>query len=144
MDTRTVAAVTNSRVHHTVFISLTLPPKHFMNFVLSCTTINNLEHTWHYIWSQTTLDPTVSSTNLPTVLHHKCVPPLCDHPVNTHVQSSTTLQCASTAYETLDFSWVSLCLYFQHIMLVPHYIFHWVLQADILTKAAFWPPHWVQ
>ena len=101
MDTRTVAAaVTHSRVRRTVFISFTLPPKHCMNIVLCCTTVNNLKHPYHNIGSQSALDPTILSTNLLTDLLRQCFPPLCDHPGNTHVQSSSKQQFTSTAYET--------------------------------------------
>jgi len=68
MDTRTIAAATRRRGHHTVFTSLTLPPKHSTNFVLFRTPINNLEHPCHCVGFQTALNPMVSLTNLLTVL----------------------------------------------------------------------------
>ena len=64
MDIRTLAVATHSRVHRTIFISLTLPPKHSTNFVLCRTPVNNLEHPCHNAGSQTALHPTVSLTHL--------------------------------------------------------------------------------
>jgi len=104
MATRTAAAATHSRIHRTMFLSSTLHQKHFTNFVLCCIRVNNLKHPCHYVGSQTALDPTVSSANLLTVLLHQCVPLPCDHPGNTHVQSNTAPQHASTAYG-IGFSW---------------------------------------
>jgi hypothetical protein len=137
MVTGTAAAATHSWIHRTMFISLILPPKHYTNFVLCCTPVNNLKHQYHYVGSQTALDPTVSSTILLTILLRQCVPPPCDHSGNTHVQNYNAFQRASTSYEILNFSRVSLRLHCPHITLVPHYIFHRVLQADILAKQLF-------
>ena len=50
--------------------------------------------------SQTVLDAEVLSTNLLTVVLRQCVPPLCNHPGNTHIQTNTTLQRALISYET--------------------------------------------
>ena len=139
MDTRRVAAATNIRVHPSV-ISVTLPPKHCVNFVLSCTPVNKLEHPCQYVVSETALNPTVSSTNLLTVLIRQCVPLLCDHPGNTRVQRNTALQSASTAYETGFFaSFTALALSTYNVG--THYVFHQVLQADISANGALSLPY---
>ena len=67
-----VAATKRSRVHRTVFISVTLHPKQYKNFVLCY--VNSLEYPCHYVESQTAFNPPVSSINLLTVLLHQSVP----------------------------------------------------------------------